>query len=676
MKHLCLLLFAILSIQNYVYSQSERSSSYHLIPWPKSIVQNDQKFIVNENFSIAIPDLKNRRIVNATTKFLRRLSGRTGIFLNQGFAVSSADTKEQSFLIHYERKGETKLFEDESYLLEITNQKIELTAETDIGIVRGIETLLQLLSSTPKNYFFSGVLIKDMPRFPWRGLMIDVARHYEPMDVLKRNLDAMAAVKLNVFHWHLSDDQGFRVEVKALPKLHELASDGLYYTHEQIKEIVAYADRLGIRVIPEFDVPGHATAILTAYPEIGSKKMDYRIERGAGIFDPTLDPTNDKTYELIDALFSEMAPLFPDAYFHIGGDENKGKHWNENEKITAFKQKNKFKTNHELQTYFNIKIQKILERNNKIMMGWDEIFQPNLPKDVVIHSWRGKEAMLEAAKLGYKTVLSKGFYIDLLESVKIHYHTEPIPENHDLTDTQLKNILGGEATMWSEMIVPETIDSRIWPRTIAIAERLWSERDITNLDHMLKRLETISYTLEELGITHIRNRNVILRRISENQTIDPLITLTKICEPLKAYERKKGGTIYKSHSPLTRFTNACTPDAIDAIIFNEFVENYIQNPQEESKKKIIQYLDLWITNHKEFRELTMNPSLTKLLPLSQKLAVVSGLLKNNISEKSKTDKSEQIEVLLKELDQPFADTELAILNGLEKLYHSILKIPH
>jgi hexosaminidase len=401
--------------------------------------------------------------------------------------------------------------------------------------------------------------------------------------------------------------------------------------------------------------------------------MDYQIERRAGVFNPTLDPTNDKTYEIIDIIFSEMSVLFPDNYFHIGGDENKGKHWDANEKIQEFKKKNGFKTNHDLQTYFNIKIQKILKKNGKIMMGWDEIFQPNLPKDVVIHSWRGNEAMLKAAKLGYKTVLSKGYYIDLLESVTTHYTTESIPNIHNLDSQQLQNILGGEATMWSELVTSVSIDSRIWPRTAAIAERFWSDKSVNNIDNMFKRLEHISFRLEELGITHLRNRNVILRNISNNQDITSLQNLTKICEPLKAYERKKGGTIYKSFSPFTRFINACSPDAVDAIIFSKDVNDYIKKPTNDTKDKLSSWFEKWIENNKEFIKIDNNVALHKLGPLSQNLADTSILLKKGLSQELTKKEHQEVNEFIKILNKPFADTELAILKSLTKLNETLKK---
>ena len=663
------MLFSILiMLQLKSAAQAQLSAQYDLMPWPQEVVAGNQDFVIDEGFTIKVNKAQvNSRITNATTKFLRRLTGRTSIFIDRNFALGASDTTTASLIINYTREGKLQLHEDESYQLTVASNQITLNAVTDIGIVRGLETLLQLGASNKTSFFFQGIQIKDSPRFTWRGLMIDVARHYQPMNVLKRNLDAMAAVKMNVFHWHLCDDQGFRVEVKSLPKLHQLGSDGQYYTQVQIKEIVDYASNLGIRVVPELDVPGHASAILAAYPEIGSKEMVYTIERGAGVFDPTLDPTNDKTYQILDLLFSEVSKLFPDAYFHIGGDENKGKHWNESAKIQAFKERNGFKTNHELQTYFNVKIQKILKKNNKTMMGWDEILQPNLPKDVVIHSWRGNEAMLEAAELGYKTILSKGYYIDLLESVKEHYHTALIPKKHDLNEEQLKNILGGEATMWGELVTPVSIDSRIWPRTAAIAERFWSTESVNDMDNMLKRLDKVSFRLEELDIHHIRNRDVILRNISSNQDLTSLINLTKICEPLKAYERKKGGTIYMSFSPYTRFIDACTPDAPDAIAFTNSVNRYIEKKSVDDKLEIERFLNKWISNNTEFNKLNSTPALAKLTPLSQTLAELSTLLAQGLSAGLSNADYDSANTLITNLTKPFADTELAVVPSLKNL---------
>ena len=346
-------------------------------------------------------------------------------------------------------------------------------------------------------FFVPGVEIQDKPRFKWRGLLIDVGRHFEPVEVIKRQLDGMAAVKLNVLHFHLSEDQGFRVESLKYPKLHELGSDGDYYTQAQLRDIVEYARQRGIRVVPEFDMPGHVTSWVVGYPELASAPGPYTIARGFGVFDPAFDPTRESTYKFIDGFIGEMVKIFPDPYWHIGGDENNGKQWAANPKIQAFMKEKQIKDAHGLQTYFNQRLLAILKKHGKRMMGWDEIFQPGLPKEAVIHSWRGQKALFDAAKAGYDGVLSAGYYIDLLETAARHYAVDPLPANSGLTDAEAAHVLGGEATMWGEWVGPETIDSRMWPRAAAIAERFWSPREVNDVDDMYRRLEKISVELEE-----------------------------------------------------------------------------------------------------------------------------------------------------------------------------------
>jgi hexosaminidase len=653
-------------------SQTQPFESYDLLPWPKQIEENSAKFLVNSDVTISITGEDQGRVRNAAVNFLRRLSHRTGVFLNEGFPVTNnSGTIELAF----EKVAELSIHVDESYRIKVDNSKINISAKTDIGALRGLATLLQLVDHNGSDYYIPGVSISDEPRFVWRGLMIDVARHYQPIDVLKRNLDAMASVKLNVFHWHLTDDQGFRVESKVYPKLHELASDGLYYTHDQIKDVVNYASDLGIRVIPEFDVPGHASAILTAYPELGSKdNYKYSIERFAGVFDPTLDPTKDITYEFLNNLFTEIAPLFPDDYFHIGGDENEGKHWDENKSIQAFKNEHKLKTNHDLQTYFNIKLEKILNKLDKKLMGWDEIMTPGMPTTAVIHSWRGENeglpkggSLISAAKQGYQTVLSNGYYIDRMLSVEHHYSVDPIGDVI-LTKEERDRILGGEATMWGELVTPITIDSRIWPRTAAIAERFWSAQDVTNIESMKRRLKDVSHELEELGITHIKNRDVILRGMSNNQDISALIDLSKICEPLKVYSRNKGGTEYKSFSPFTLFADACVVDAEDALIFNLISMRFLKDPNKENTSDVLSYLEKWSNNYAAFNSIDGNPKINPLAKLSETISRFSTLLSSCISnQKISESESKLLKAHLKILSEPFEDVEVAIIDSLNKL---------
>jgi hexosaminidase len=577
------------------------------------------------------------------------------------------------------KSGKIGINEDESYQLEIKSDKITINANSDLGAIHALETVLQLLQNNSNSYYFPTVTISDFPRFTWRGLMIDAARHFQPVDVIKRNLDAMASMKMNVFHWHLTDDQGWRIELKNHPKLTQLASDGNYYTQEEIKNIVKYADERGILVVPEIDVPGHASAILSVYPEVGSKinfdKNTYSIERNSGIFTPTLDPSNPKTYQLLSEIFDEVCPLFSGNYFHIGGDENEGKDWDSNSKIQEFKKKNKLETNHELQTYFTMQLIPMLKKHNKTLMGWEEIMTKNMSKEAIIHSWKGPnegvpsgQSLANVVKNGYKTVLSNGYYIDLMQGVENHYLNDPMPKNIPLTAIEKARILGGEATMWSELATPTTIDSRIWPRTAAIAERLWSNENVTDLASLRKRMKVISLQLEELGITHIRNKEVLLRNISNNQTNTALEDFSNICEPLKIYSRNSGGTEYQTYSPFTLFADACTPDASDALGFDTAMNNYLKNKNSENQILVTDYLKKWIDTNTKLIELSSSaPLIQPILPLSKSLSDLSQQLLLKI-EKKQTVNSTQIKDLLEQCNSKnHADIELAVYNSLKKL---------
>ncbi len=550
-------------------------SQLNLMPVPASVQLKPGRLPITNDFTVATKGYADDRLRASIARMTRRLAGRTVITLPLDL---SADQSSATLVIQCERGGSNipSLNEDESYSLEITDKQARLVAPTVVGATRGLETFLQLLQGDRDGYYLPAVIIQDQPRFAWRGLLIDIGRHYQPPEVLKRNLDAMAAVKLNVFHWHLTEDQGFRVESKKFPKLHSMGSDGLYYTQDQVREIIAYAAERGIRVMPEFDIPGHSTSWLVGHPELGSAPGPYTIERGAGIFEPALDPTREQTYKFLDAFLGEMAALFPDAYMHIGGDENEGKQWDRNPKIQAFMKEKGIKDNHALQAYFNQQVLKILQKHGKKMIGWEEILHPDLPKDAVIHSWRGAASLADAAKRGYNGILSAGYYIDLIYPASDHYRADPIPADSTLTADEAKHVLGGEATMWGEWVSPETIDSRIWPRTAAIAERLWSPRTVVDVNDMYRRLTVISRQLEELGLTHERNYHVMLRRLANSENTDALRTLVALVEPVKEYRRyqQRPQTML---SPLTGLVDAARPDSDEARRFAAMVESFLSD---------------------------------------------------------------------------------------------------
>ncbi|MCI0494829.1 family 20 glycosylhydrolase, partial [candidate division KSB1 bacterium] len=506
------------------------------------------------------------------------------------------------------------------------------------------------------------------------GLMIDACRHFMPMDVIKRNLDGMAAVKMNVFHWHLTEDQGFRVECKTFPKLHELGSDGFYYTHEQIKEIIQYASDRGIRVLPEFDIPGHTTSWFVGYPELASAPGPYQISRKWGVHDPVIDPTKEETYKFLDKFFKEMTALFPDEYLHIGGDENNGKHWSANPDIQNFMKKNNIPDNHALQSYFNQRVQKILAKYNKKMVGWDEIFHPDLPKDIVIHSWRGKKSLYEAARQGYPGILSNGYYIDLIQPTDFHYLNDPVPPDAKLSETEKSLIFGGEATMWSEFVNAETVDSRIWPRTAAIAERLWSPGSVTDVDDMYRRLEIVSLRLEEVGLTHEKNYEMMLRRLVNDDEVDALKNFVDVIEPVKIYTRGQQRE-YTQFSPLTRVVDAAKPDTPIAREFRKCVERFLQSSSKNQTTlaEIQERLKTWKNNHDLLQKtIKKSPVLKEIETLSADLAATAeiGLESFQYLQQGAVPDSRWVKEKLEFLNKakaPRGQAELMIISAVEQL---------
>jgi hexosaminidase len=670
----CFLIFVATS----AFSQST-TKTLNLMPVPEKVIQKEGKFRLDSSFTVSITGNPDERIYTAATKMLMRLGKRTTLKFSQGYLNAKNQPTKASFTIGCVAPGKVEMNMDESYELIVSADFILLKSPTDIGSIRGIETLLQLVSIDDKGYYFPCVEISDKPRFPWRGLLIDACRHFYSVDVIKRNLVAMAAVKMNVLHFHLSEDQGFRVECKTFPKLHELGSNGLYYTQEQIKDIIQYADNLGIRVVPEFDMPGHSTSWLVGYPELASLPGPYSIGTTFGVFNASMDPTKKSTYKFLSAFIKEMAGLFPDEYFHIGGDEVNGLTWDSSVTVQAFMKKKGMGTNNELQKYFNDKVLKILTKNKKKMMGWDEIFQPELPNDIVIQSWRGKEYMKDAANKGYQTILSNGYYIDLSKTAEEHYLNDPLPDTMTLDESAKKFILGGEATMWSEIVNEETVDSRIWPRTAAIAERLWSPSSVKDVDDMYRRLDIISLQLEELGLTHIKNRAMMMRRLVGSDSIEVLKTFIGAVTPWKGYKRHSKGIGYTTTTPLSRIADIAVPDEPVARHFNDAVKKYLKSKTDTTYSTIVGQLNAWKSNHSKMLKLTKKiPALKEVEKVSENLFIVSEIglqcmlfLKSDIYPDeewlSQTDEK------IKKTKEASAELDISIMTSIEKMIDALRK---
>src|SRR6266852_9696520 len=374
------------------HAVAQPQNGLNLMPMPTSVQPGMGRLAVDQSFSVAITGLKDATLERGMHSFVGELSRQTGMLLKQ----NAVDSPRPTLLIHavHGRERVQRLGEDESYKLVVSESGAKLTAPSPLGILHGLQTFLQLVETTANGFSVPVVTIEDRPRFAWRGLLVDVGRHFIPLDVLKRNLDGMAAVKMNVLHWHLYDNEGFRVESKRFPKLQEAGSDGLYYTQAEIREFVAYAHDRGIRVVPEFEMPGHSRSLFAGYPELASGPGFYKVEPDGP--DAVIDPAREETYKFIDKLIEETASLFPDDYFHIGGDEVNGHQWDANPKIQAFIHAHGMKNNQDLQAYFNQRLQRILSKHHKIMMGWDEVLHPDLPKTVVVQSWRGQQSLATA----------------------------------------------------------------------------------------------------------------------------------------------------------------------------------------------------------------------------------------------------------------------------------------
>ncbi|EMV7407501.1 TPA: beta-N-acetylhexosaminidase [Enterobacter soli] len=402
-----------------------------LMPWPAKVERpaTQGALVLSDNISVSV---SGDDLGDSVNRLRQRIALQTGWTLQP--QVDKPDKPTIRIDIAKKVKPQPLPDSDESYTLKVDADGAIISANTRFGALRGMETLLQLIQNGPENTAIPWVTIEDAPRFPWRGLLLDSARHFIPLNDIKRQIDGMAAAKLNVLHWHLTDDQGWRFTSKRYPKLTQLASDGQFYTPEQMREIVRYAADRGIRVVPEIDMPGHASAIAVAYPELMSAPGPYEMERHWGVLKPVLDPTKEATYTFAEAMVSELAAIFPDPYLHIGGDEVDDTQWKENTAIQKFMRDNKLADSHALQAYFNRKLETILEKHHRQMVGWDEIFHPNLPKSILIQSWQGQDALGQVAEKGYKGILSTGFYLDQPQSTAYHYRNEIVPQGLNNVD--------------------------------------------------------------------------------------------------------------------------------------------------------------------------------------------------------------------------------------------------
>lgn len=580
-----------------------------IMPLPAHAVPGNGEFVIDGAFGIELKGYTEPRLERARQRFLDILSRETGIPLWREAAVN-----QPRFTIHTVGPSlpVQKPGEDESYELVISATHVDLTAANPLGVMHGLQTFLQLVRVTPKGFTVPVVSIEDAPRFPWRGLLIDSGHRFVRVPVIERNLDGMEAVKLNVFHWRFADDEGFHIESKKYPLLQKKASGGFYYTQKEVREVIAYARDRGIRVVPEFDMPCHTGSWIRAYPKLGS---------GSG-----LDPTRASTYRFLRGFIHEMSSLFPDAYFHTGGDECDFQQWESNPRIRKYMRAHHIEDGAALQALFTARVQKIVAANGKIMMGWDEVLQPGTPHDVVIQSWRGPKSLADAARHGNRGVLSSGYYLDLNQPAAEHYLADPLgdPSAATLTPQERARILGGEAAMWTDIVSDANLDNRVWPRAAAIAERLWSPRNVRDVDSMYRRLAIVSMKLQYYGLRHRLITEEALERMSGEPDPAALRVLADVVQPPQGYERQQLRN-FSDFTPLNRLDDVVPPESDTAREFDGMAKRIASgNATQQDWRQARQWLVLWRDNDARLQPLLKRSFLTRdLEPVSRSLSQVA-----------------------------------------------------
>jgi hexosaminidase len=575
MKKLIVLVFLLALTKLY-----GQEAGLSIIPMPVSMKTSAGSYSLTKSSAIGYDNDESRKVAE---NFADRFNRASGFSLN----VRKVNSSSVQFTIN---KKPAPQLGSEGYTLESGQNGVVIAANGQAGLYYGMQTLLQLLPKEVEGKAVTGidwkipyVRIIDYPRFGWRGLMLDVSRHFFTKEEVKQYLDQMARYKYNTFHWHLTDDNGWRIEIKSLPKLTQVgawrverigqfgqlappkegekATYGGFYTQDDIREIVKYATNLNITIVPEIDIPGHSMAALAAYPELScTKDPATKVNPGSNfsewygngkfkmLIDNTLNPSDEKVYEFLDKVFTEVAALFPNSYIHAGGDECYKGYWEKDPGCQALMKKMNMKTPEELQSYFMKRVEQILKSKGKKMIGWDEILEGGLAPEAAVMSWRSINGGIEAAKLGHNVVMTPTTYayIDYQQGeptiegpmyaslrMKTCYSFNPVPEGVDA-----KYILGGQGNLWTEQIpIFRYADYMTWPRAFALAEDFWSPNESKNWSDFVHRVEQHMERFDIAGIryskaiydpiinTTVKNGKMTLEMESEAPNVDIFYTL-------------------------------------------------------------------------------------------------------------------------------------------------------
>jgi hexosaminidase len=569
-KHSLSLCFFLMSLPCLVTSAQEIS----IIPVPVSQQQGRGSFELSAATVLVVPS-KQQAVQKIAAYFSDKIKPATGLTLK------TAETPGGSAIQFVLNTKQDAKLGNEGYLLESSPATVKISANTPAGLFYGAQTLLQLLPKEIESsklqsqvkWQVPAVTIFDYPRFSWRGIMLDVSRHFFSKDYVKEYIDQLARYKFNRFHLHLTDDNGWRVEIKSLPKLTQVgawrvprtgtfgsndapkpgekASYGGFYTHEDIKELVQYAKERYIEIIPEIDVPGHSMAAIAAYPELCvTKDSTIKVNPGSNFskwfgkgkfemyIDNTLNPTDEKVYQFLDKVFTEVATLFPYEYIHMGGDECYKGYWERDPGVQAFMKKNKLANGEELQSYFTKRVAKIIASKKKKMIGWDEILEGGIAPGAAVMSWRGTKGGIEASHLKHPVVMSPStqYYLDMVQGepsieppvydiarLQDTYALNILPEGMDSTF-----VLGGQGNLWTEQIPTEPqVEYMTYPRAFAIAETMWSPENKKEWSGFIGRVEDHFERFDEAGINYapsVYDPIIKVKKNADNQLAIDLIT--------------------------------------------------------------------------------------------------------------------------------------------------------
>ncbi|MCV9388769.1 beta-N-acetylhexosaminidase [Reichenbachiella ulvae] len=542
-----ILIFLLLATLVFACSTEENKKyegTISVIPEPVSLTQNEGVLTLEKGLAVWAQS-GNEDAVKVAEQFVSRMNKVTGWDLK----VQELDTDQLpgANQVLFTTLGASEDQGEESYTLESTAKGVVIRAVDGPGMFYGMQTLMQLLPTevygdeiAEVSWDLPLVSIVDYPRFEWRGLHLDVGRHMTSVEFIKEYIDNMAMHKLNTFHWHLTEDQGWRIEIKQYPKLTEIGAyrkesltitrrnqpkeyDGKryggFYTQEEIKEVVAYAADRYITVIPEIELPGHATAAIASYPELGTSGERPEVETDWGIF-PDIFNVNDETFVFLENVLSEVIELFPSKYIHIGGDEAMKVQWEESEEIQAKIKELGLKDEHELQSYFITRIEKFVNSKGRQIIGWDEILEGGLAPNAAVMSWRGESGGIAAAKSKHKVVMSpyQHLYLDYhqgdpafeptvigpLLTLEDVYAYDPLPDT--LTEEEKTYIMGAQANVWTEyMPTEDQMEYMVYPRASALAELVWTPKSNKDWSQFQQKIPTHLDRLEERDVNYAKS---------------------------------------------------------------------------------------------------------------------------------------------------------------------------